>query len=228
MTETGSDRVTDTTSTARHEASEVADDARRAGHDVAETVKDEASRVTSEAAEQTKRLLGEARTELQRQASTQQHRAAEGIRTVGSELRQMANSSEEHGLAADVVGQVAARVTSAANWLDSREPGSIIDEVKSFARRRPGLFIVLALGAGVVAGRLAKALTDSGRQESAGGTSPDYDRFAATDFGSTPSAGYTPATDFPPPAMDATAADEPLYEQTYEETMGADGGDYPR
>ena len=41
-----------------------------------------------------------------------------------------------------------------------RDPESLLNEVKSYARRRPGMFIGIALVAGVVAGRLTRALAE--------------------------------------------------------------------
>ena len=46
-----------------------------------------------------------------------------------------------------------------ASWLDGRDPGSLLTEVKSFARQRPGTFLLLAAGAGVLAGRLSRSLS---------------------------------------------------------------------
>ena len=81
-----------------------------------------------------------------------------GLRGVGSQLHKMADAAEEPGMVTDLVSQAASRVDSAASWLDEREPGDILEEVKSFARQRPGLFIAIAAGAGIVAGRLTKSL----------------------------------------------------------------------
>jgi hypothetical protein len=49
----------------------------------------------------------------------------------------------------------------------------LLYEVKQFARRRPGYFIAIAIGTGVVAGRLTRALADSSGSESAGMHSAD-------------------------------------------------------
>ena len=40
-----------------------------------------------------------------------------------------------------------------------RDPGALLDEVRSFARRKPGTYLAIALGAGVLAGRLTRGLT---------------------------------------------------------------------
>ena len=45
-----------------------------------------------------------------------------------------------------------------ASWLENRDPGSLLEEVKSFARQRPGTFLLAAAGAGLLAGRLGRSL----------------------------------------------------------------------
>ena len=47
-----------------------------------------------------------------------------------------------------------------SGWSD-RKPGQVVDEMQSFARRRPAVFLVLAAGAGLVAGRLTRGLKDA-------------------------------------------------------------------
>jgi vacuolar-type H+-ATPase subunit E/Vma4 len=161
MTNTNSGRRTDAPPVMQDEAVGVAADAKEAGGRVASTAKDEATRVAREAQGQAKRMLHEVSDELRDQADTQQRRAASGLHSVGEELRSMAGSSEQQGMASEVVGQLAERVESTAQWLEMRDAGSLLTEVKSFARRRPGVFIAVAAGAGVVAGRLVKSLADS-------------------------------------------------------------------
>jgi len=50
--------------------------------------------------------------------------------------------------------------------LQNREPADLLEEVRSFARRKPGLFLLGAAAAGVLAGRLTSGVkaahTDSG------------------------------------------------------------------
>jgi hypothetical protein len=143
----------------RDEASSLAHDAGDAGRKVAHTAKDETKQVASETGRQAKNLLSEAGSELKDQAAAQQSKAAAGIRSIGDELSAMANSSSDGGVASSMVAQAAGRVDSVASWLDARDPGSLLNEVKQFARRRPGVFIAIAVGAGIAAGRLTRALT---------------------------------------------------------------------
>jgi hypothetical protein len=136
-----------------------------AGHRVADTAKQEARSVASEAKYQVRNLADRVGSEVRSQASTQQHRAAGGIRDVGSQFSEMAATSGRSGVARDLVETVGSRADSVAAWLDQREPQDLLDEVKRFARRRPGVFLAIAAGAGVVIGRLTRSLASSGDDE---------------------------------------------------------------
>ena len=70
----------------------------------------------------------------------------------------MADAPDQQGVASDLIRQAADRSESVASWLDNRDPGSLLDEVKSFARQRPGTFLLVAAGAGMLAGRLGRSL----------------------------------------------------------------------
>ena len=76
--------------------------------------------------------------------------------------------AEGHGgVAAGLAHEVASRVRDAGQWLSSREPGNVAAEVQSLARRKPTVFLVLAAGAGLMAGRLTRGLTDASSRDSA-------------------------------------------------------------
>jgi hypothetical protein len=63
-------------------------------------------------------------------------------------------------MAVDLAREVSERVRSFGSHLEGREPGQLLDEARDFARRRPGTFLLGALAAGVVAGRLFRATAD--------------------------------------------------------------------
>ncbi len=148
-----------TSSAAKHEAREVGTEGKEAGKKVAGTAKEEAANVAGEARDKAKDLVAELGDDLRSQASTQQQRVAEGLRSISDELGSMANNSQEQGMATHLVQQAASRTDSAANWLGDREPGSLLDDVKSFARKRPGTFLAIAAGAGILAGRLTRGVS---------------------------------------------------------------------
>jgi len=160
---------------AKEEAANVAGQAKGAAQNVAGTAKAEAANVASEVKTNTKDLLNQAKSGLTDQAGAQQQKAAEGIRTISSQLRSMADAPDQQGVASDLIRQAAERSESVASWLDNRDPGSLLNEAKSFARQRPGTFLLLAAGAGLLAGRLGRSL-QAGAPETgpASGSLPPY------------------------------------------------------
>lgn len=147
-----------TTESAKEQAGAVTSDAREAGQHVAAVAKDEARNVTAEAGAQSRRLLEQTRSQLVDQSAQQQQRVASGLRSLGDELGQMARGSQEQGLASDLAQQAAGQISSVASWLENREPGALVDEVKRFARNRPGTFLAAAAGLGLLAGRMSRGL----------------------------------------------------------------------
>lgn len=147
--------------TAKDEAAGLAHTAADSGKDLLHEVQHEAAGVAGTAAEQARDLLGEARAGLTSQASDQQVRAAASLRALGDEFARMADGSQDGGLATDVVRQVAQRTSGVATWLEDREPGDVLGEVTDFARRRPGTFLAIAAGAGILAGRLTRGIKDA-------------------------------------------------------------------
>lgn len=143
----------------KEEASNVAGQAASAAQGVAQTAKEEAAHVASEAKSSAQDLLNQAKSGLGSQAGTQQQKAAEGIRTISGQLHSMAEAPEQQGVASDLIREAAQRSESLATWLENKEPGDLLGEVQKFARNRPGTFLLLAAGAGVLAGRLTRGLT---------------------------------------------------------------------
>lgn len=144
---------------AKDTAKDVGATAVDAGRRVTSTTKDEASKVASDAAGQAKELYGQATAQLSEQAGKQQKNAASTLRTFGGDLRDMHQQQDGGGLAAELVQTLSQRAERIADWLEDREPAQVLDEVKQFAARRPGLFIGMAAFAGIVAARATKALT---------------------------------------------------------------------
>lgn len=143
---------------AKQEAADLKDTATTQAKDVLGTAKDEAATVAGEAKAQVKDLYAQTQRELKEQANTQQQRIAGGLRSVSDELGSMASNSDGGGVAGDLVQQVSGRLSAAATWLGDRDPGSVLTEVKRYARRKPGTFILAAAIGGIVVGRLTRAL----------------------------------------------------------------------
>ena len=154
------------TQVARDEAGVVGRTAADAGRQVAGTAAEQAANVAQEAKAQARDLVGEARGQVGDQARMGQQKATDGIRTLGRELREMADGGQQSGTASEVARQAADRADRFADWLGQREPGDLVEEVRTFARRRPGAFLLGAALAGVVVGRLTRGAVDSARADS--------------------------------------------------------------
>ncbi|MEV4537503.1 hypothetical protein AB0J82_27370 [Asanoa sp. NPDC049518] len=163
-----SDGQESTTDKAKTEAKEVSRTAVAAGGDVAQTAKDQGRQVAHETARQARDLYGTTRTQLRDQASAQQKRAAGGIRSISDEIRSMAEQGGQSGPASDLARQASGRIADVADWIEAREPGQVVDEVKRFARRRPGAFLAGAAILGVLAGRLTRGVVADARDSDQG------------------------------------------------------------
>jgi hypothetical protein len=162
---------TDTPSTvevAKDQAASVGHGAADAGQHGAGVAKDQAQSVVAEAGSQAADLLRQARSELTDQANAQQQRVARGLHALGDELQSMAQRSERPGVATDLARQASSKSHDIASWLDSREPGHLVQELQAFARQRPGTFLLAAAGAGLLAGRLTRGVKDASSADSSG------------------------------------------------------------
>jgi hypothetical protein len=130
----------------------------QAGRHLAAVAREQASGVAAEAGRRAGDLLRQAQGQLGEQAARGQQQLANRLFSLSDELYSMAGASGQGGMAAGVASQAACRVRAAGQWLEERQPGQMADDVQSFARSRPAIFLVLAAGAGLVAGRLTRGL----------------------------------------------------------------------
>jgi hypothetical protein len=209
---TTTDRAKETKDLAMDEARNVGQTAAQAGSQVASTATDQAKEVVQETQRQAKDLLDQSRSQLKEQTVAQQQKAAQGLTSLAQELRSLADGSSQGapGPARDLLQQASSSVENFASMLQNREPAELLDEVRNFARRKPGLFLLGAAAAGVLAGRLtsgAKAAhSDTGPDGSRSGVSnyvdpaPSYADYPATST----YAGTTTSAPLPPPPYGTT------------------------
>jgi hypothetical protein len=150
------------TQQARERATEVGQEATRASGEVAQQAAGQGKQVAAEAGRQARDLVGEASAQVRQQAGTQQKRAVDGLRTLGMQLQSMASKSEQDGMAKEVVCRASDAAERAAGWLEAREPGDMVNEVRDYARQHPGAFLSGAAVAGLLVGRMARSLTAGG------------------------------------------------------------------
>jgi hypothetical protein len=218
----------------KEQAQQVAGTAKEQGGHVADVAKNEAQTVVEEAKQQTANLLDQARGELEQQTSSQRDRLVDTLRTFSDDVeRMLAGEGGGNGLAASVARQTADRARELTSRLQDRQPGEILEDVRGFAQRRPGTFLLGALAAGVVVGRLARGAKDAGVVGS-GSASPGSGAMssASTDVGGTgtaagsPTSGVTADPTAVPPAA-ATSAGTPAASDPLETPRAPDAGAMP-
>ncbi|MFL6143716.1 MAG: hypothetical protein ACJ72N_17875 [Labedaea sp.] len=155
---------------ALNEATDVGKSAVERAGEVGGVVGEQVKQVASEAGTQARNLLDEGVGQLRDQARDGQRKLAEGLRDVAGQLRQMSDRSEDSGMATDLVRQATDRTERLASWLEEREPGDLVHELRRFARRRPGLFLLGATAAGVLAGRLTRNIVASAQDDGSDAT----------------------------------------------------------
>ena len=168
---------------------------------VASTAKEQVQEVASEATDRARDLAGEARTQVRQQTDQQRERLAGTLHQLGDELGSMAGRSESSGVATEVARQAADRVHSLGTYVEQHEPGDLLNEVRAFARRRPGTFLLGALAAGVVAGRMTrgvKAATSGPSGSSDTYTGGTYTGGTYTGGTYTEGGAYPPASGYSP------------------------------
>jgi hypothetical protein len=184
----------------KDQAKQAASTAGQEGKHLTAVAGDEAQNVAAEAKQQAQTLLEDAKGQLEEQSRTQRDRLVQTLGTLGDDLERMSGQADS-GLAADLAKQVSRRARDLSTRLDGREPTELLDEVRDFARRRPGTFLLGALAAGVVAGRLARGAQKAQQDSPSSGPAMPSQRSSLTgmETASLPATPQAPAmADFPP------------------------------
>ncbi|MFL4480087.1 hypothetical protein ACIPUB_17650 [Paeniglutamicibacter sp. ORCA_105] len=126
-----------------------------AGH-MARAAGTEAHHIARDLGDEGSRLFSTLGDEVRNQASMQQRRVTTTLREISDEFAWMLHDGSANGLAGNVVERATVYSANAADWLDGRDPGNLVQETKRFAKRHPAAFLGIALGAGLVAGRLTR------------------------------------------------------------------------
>lgn len=196
--------------TVQNEATDIAASAAEQAGQVTDVISEQAKAVVSETGRQAHQLLEQGVSELRGQAGEGQQKVAGGLRNLADQLRTMSERSES-GMASDVVRQVSERASTAASWLESREPGDLVGELRNLARRRPGIFLAGLAFAGVLVGRLTRNMVtgakddepDQGQHRRGSGPAGEFpapaDGITTPGLTSASDPGYASASGYPPP-----------------------------
>ena len=118
------------------------------------------------------------------------------------------------------------------NRLDGREPSQILDDVRAFARRRPGAFLLGALAAGVVAGRITRGAKESQSSSGSADSSRSFSGYGQPGISNgypSPSGGLgTPPVETAVIVEDASVSTLGEDDRGSTATFGAVGSDIPQ
>ena len=236
-----------TTDVIKDQAADLGSNTVDAGKRTAAVAREQASEVAAEASQQGRDLLGQAQGQLAEQVAQGQQRLASELRSVGDELRSMAESSRQGGTASELARQIASRAQNAGQWLEARRPAEVVSEVQAFARRRPGMFLAVAAGVGLVAG-LTRGIKDASNDSSPTGSAwptatgeaevprtryPGQEGFATAAAEKAAPGVSAPATGLPATGLPTSGegsswtAEETSVEETYIESEPLVPGDQP-
>jgi hypothetical protein len=145
---------------------------------VGEAAKEEVGQVVQEARQQGRALLTDATDRLKGEAQHQSQRAAENLRSISTDFRTMAQSTQGSGTAVTWVRMGADQIDGLAERLEVGGFDRVVKDVGGFARRNPTAFLALTFGAGLIAGRVVKNMDMDRMMES--GREPDSQRISSS------------------------------------------------
>ena len=159
------EEASDVASTAAEEGQQLVALASEQATELGTTVREQTARVRGEVVDQGKTLVEEARSQAQTQAHAQSRRLADSLSRLGDEVRALAEGRPDEAAtvrpyvtnAADAVYDAADRLYSLATDIDTRGLTGVLEDLQTFARRRPGAFLLGAAVAGFGVGRAVRA-----------------------------------------------------------------------
>jgi len=143
---------------AAEQASATASTAAEGAKHVAGEAKQQVQAVAGEAKNQVQQIVGRTKDEIQQQADQRNRQAAEGLRSMSTSINALLQGRPEQ--ASQITGylqQAQTKIDTFAQQLEQRGPQGVLEDVTRFARRKPGLFLLGAIGAGFAVGRVVRA-----------------------------------------------------------------------
>ena len=188
------EQAAEVASTAGDAAGPLAQEAGEQLRQVGDAVREQVSEITGELGTQGRHVVEDAKHQLHEQAQTQTENLAEALRRIGDQINDMLSGRPpQEGPVRDYGEQLASKVTEVAGRVHQRGFDGIVNDAERFARRRPGIFLLGAAAAGVVAGRVLRG-TKSEQNGQGGAPLPPIGAAAS---------GDGPAQNAPAPAVAA-------------------------
>jgi uncharacterized protein YjbJ (UPF0337 family) len=144
-------------STAKDEARQVRASTASAAGDVTGVAKDQVGTVAGEALDDAKDLWQQTLAQVNEQAGSFVAKLGQSVGSVADELHAMGDGTGDgQGPVADLARALAARGDDISELLTKQGPDGLLRELRRYAGRSPGTFLLGALAAGVAAGRLTR------------------------------------------------------------------------
>ena len=148
----------DKVETAKAESAEIAETAKQAGREVMSEVSEQTSAVARTAKDQFGQLATQTRQELKAQSEQRGEQLAARLQTWAGQMKALIEGRvEDAGDLRGLIGDAQQRLESYASALRERGPDGVMQDVRAFARRRPGMFLLAAGATGFAIGRIVKA-----------------------------------------------------------------------
>jgi len=173
---TAVDQTTEVAAVAKDEGQRVAATAKAQGQQVLQattehageivaSAKEQAAQVADQASVEARNLLEETRSRLEEQTATGAQRLGEQLQRLGEEALALSEGRPDEAptmqgyakRAADTLLDCADRAYGLSDDVQTRGIGSVLGDVQTFARRRPGVFLLGTAALGLVAGRAVRA-----------------------------------------------------------------------
>ncbi|GAB3697049.1 hypothetical protein [Mariniluteicoccus flavus] len=164
------------TDVAKEHAAGLKDHALGAGQDLGGTAKAEAKGVARDAKNEIRGLLDTALGESRGQLRGGQSKLAAGVRSLSSEVKEMAEGGTQDGQASQLARTLASTGDDLAGWIENTEPQDVVDNVRRYAARNPITFLAIAAGAGLLVGRFARGFQAEQADQGGRGAYDDYRR----------------------------------------------------
>ena len=154
----GPSREGDKIETARAESAEVAETAKQAGKEVMSEVGEQTTAVARTAKDQFGELATQTRQELKAQSEQRGEQLAARMQMWAGQMKALVEGRvEDAGELRSLIGDAQQQLESYASSLRERGPDGVMQDVRAFARRRPGMFLLAAGATGFAIGRIVKA-----------------------------------------------------------------------
>jgi len=209
--------------TAKDQAADLGADVGAGAKAVAGVATQQAKATIADARHQARRVAAQGRDEVVAQLDGKSQQAASGLQAVAGQLGALAEGrTTDAGPFGDYARQASTKAQEIAERLESGGAQGVVDDVVGFARRRPGLFLLGAAGAGFLVGRLVR----SGKAAMDDGATTDDRSGAGVGSATVPTFAPTtglPTTGFEPIGGHALPAPEPLVEPPIVPVSNASG-----